>query len=77
MLFKFGGEASFILYGFRPILYAIGATAYHLWSQKLRLGTFFMHAGIFILINQLDMVDGMRKNNPEKWQEYTESKKNY
>lgn len=67
VLVKFEGKASFVLYGYRPLLYAACAGAYHLYTQKLGMTAFLIHFGIGVLINQFDMVNGMKKTNPEKW----------
>lgn len=64
---KLDGKASLVLYGYRPLIYAACAGAYHLYTQKLGWTTFIIHIGIGVLINQFDMVKGMKKINPEKW----------
>lgn len=65
------------IYSYKPALYLGLAALAHLRAKKLGAAWVIVHGSVFMLINQWDMNQGMRKLSQEKWSEYEEAMKNY
>lgn len=58
------------IYSYKPALYLGLALFAHLRTKKFGAAWMIVHGSVFMMINQWDMNQGMRKINQEKWSEY-------